>query len=73
MASEPAAREQAPPTTDQTAPSAEEARLAAMTLLAAAAESIAAMSVILSRTAGTGEQPEQADPFTDVPGLFFGA
>jgi vacuolar-type H+-ATPase subunit H len=68
---------QAPP--PGATPSAEEARLAAMTLLSAAAESMAAMSVILGRTAGatsTTTDPaaeEKSDPFTDVPGLFFGA
>jgi vacuolar-type H+-ATPase subunit H len=60
-------------------PSAEDARLAAMALLSAAAESMAAMSVILGRTAtATGTSTDTAttdttDPFTDVPGLFFGA
>jgi vacuolar-type H+-ATPase subunit H len=60
-------------------PSAEDARLAAMALLSAAAESMAAMSVILGRTAaaaGTSTDTattDTTDPFTDVPGLFFGA
>jgi cell division septum initiation protein DivIVA len=71
------ASEHSPPTPGQVAPSAEEARLAAMALLAAAAESIAAMSVILGRTAGAQGAPAQTadktDPFEDVPGLFFGA
>jgi hypothetical protein len=51
-----------------------------MALLAAAAESIAAMSVILGRTAGASgnaggpeRAAEETDPFKDVPGLFFGA
>jgi vacuolar-type H+-ATPase subunit H len=77
---EPATRSAAPPTptAGQAAPSAEEARLAAMALLSAAAESIAAMSVILGRAADVSggerapESPAQ-DPFADVPGLFFGA
>jgi hypothetical protein len=49
-----------------------------MALLNAAAESIAAMSVILGRAADAsgGErapEPPDQDPFADVPGLFFGA
>jgi hypothetical protein len=74
------ARVEAPPSATQAVPTAEEARLAAMALLGAAAESIAAMSVILGRTVGASDSAsgpertaEEADPFKDVPGLFFGA
>ena len=50
----------------------EEARLATLALIRATAESVAAMSSLLSRVGGAGGAPA-GDPFKDLPGLYFGA
>lgn len=53
--------------------SSEEARIAALALLAAAAESLAAMSSVLIGVATERGGAAPGDPFKDLPGLYFGA
>ena len=54
------------------AASPEEARLAALALLGAAAESVGALNSLLRAAAQHGG-PAPGDPHTDLPGLYYGA
>ena len=53
--------------------SPEEARLAALALLGAAAESVTALSALLKAAADAGGTAASGDPLRDLPGLYYGA